>query len=80
MCCLHCEDVDANPDSDMIKLTWEEFQCQTEAKENDFGPCEDLETIWDEHCDMPYPVEDSIKMWRLKHNRYVEVQRKKKRL
>ena len=74
----HCEEVDANPELGLYKLTSEEFMCQTEAHESEFGPSENLETIRDECFDQAWPWEDRMKMYKLTHNRYIEVQRMKK--
>ena len=73
----HCADVDNDPHTDLIKLTMEEFMCQSEVNEAEFGPSEDLRTICIDAVNSPYSKEEQEKLWKLRHNRFVEVRRRK---
>ena len=75
----HCADVYNDPDTDMIKLTMEEFMCQSEVNEAEFCPSEDLRSICIDSLNSPYSIEEQKKLWKLQHNRFVEVQRRKQR-
>ena len=73
----HCADVHNDPDTDLIKLTMEEFLCQSELNEDEFGPSEDLRSIFINSLNSSYSNEEQRKLWKLRHNRFVEVQRRK---
>ena len=75
----HCAFVEANPDCYILKLSLEEFIGQTDADENEFGPSDTLETIWLDIIHAPLPFEERIRLWKQRHNRFVEVEWKKKK-
>ena len=75
----HCAFVEANPECYILKLTLEEFVGQTDADESEFGPEDTLETIWEEIIHAPIPFEERIRIWKQRHNRFVEVEWKKKK-
>lgn len=75
----HCAFVEANPECLVLKLTLEEFVGQTDADESEFGPGDTLETIWEEIIRAPLPFEERIRLWKQRHNRFVEVEWMKKK-
>ena len=61
----------------MLKLSLEEFIGQTDADEAEFGPSDTLESIWLDIIHAPLPFEERIRLWKQRHNRFVEVEWKK---
>ena len=71
----HCAFVEANPDCEVLKLSLEEFVGQTDADESEFDHKDTLETIWlDIIHNQEYTFEERIKLWKQRHNRFVQVQ------
>ncbi|KAG0594338.1 hypothetical protein M758_UG068300 [Ceratodon purpureus] len=75
----HCQFVEANPECYALKLTLEEFVGQTDADESEFGPTDTLETNWEEIIHATLPFEERIRLWKQPHNRFVQVEWRKKK-
>ena len=75
----HCAAVDSDPDTQLMKLSFEEFLCQSAVDENEFGPSEDYNSILVDALNSRLPEEEQLKHWKLRHNRFVEVLKMKQK-
>lgn len=77
----YCAIADADPSFLGYKLDYAEFRCQRTIREDEFGPNDNLDSIWGDAMDSPWPKNIQMREWRLRVNRFLEVNRlKRKRL
>ena len=74
----YCAIADADPSFQGYKLDYEEFQGQRMITEEEFGPEDTLDSIWEEAMDLPWPKKIQMREWRLRANRFLEVNRRKR--
>ncbi|KAG0571644.1 hypothetical protein KC19_VG030300 [Ceratodon purpureus] len=74
----HCRDCDAGYDLGGPRLTWDEFCMQQTIDEDEFGPSDNVETIWRECNDEPWLRKEREFQYRMKLNRFFAVQKIKR--
>ena len=74
----HLRMVRADPELTYLEMTWEEFLSQRPAEEDEFGPHEDLTTIFSDCMELPISKKEQMREWLLRANRYEDVQRAKR--
>ena len=74
----HLRLVRTDPELTYLEMSWEEFLSQVPAEEDEFGPDEDLTTIYSDCMELPYSRKEQMKEWLLRANRYETVQRSKR--
>ena len=75
----HCQRADLSPEVWDMKMTFDEFCCQEKIDEEEFGPDENLHTIRRECLDLGLPMKYTDREFRMRANRFKEVQRRKRR-
>ena len=60
------------------RLSWDEFLCQKPTDDSEFGPNDNLDSIYAECMSLPMNWKKCMLEYRLKSNRYLEVKAKKK--
>ena len=74
----HLSRVDQSPEIWDMHLSFDEFCCQQPIDEGEFGPAEDIYTIRRDCLDLAYLKKDMEREWRMRTNRFKEVQRRRK--
>ena len=74
----YCAMADADPSFHGYKLEYAEFRCQRSIREDEFGPNDSLDSIWGDAMDSPWPKNIQMREWRLRANRFLEVNRLKR--
>ena len=75
----HLQRVDNSPELWDMHLTFDEFCMQEEIDEDEFGPDEDIYSIRRDCLDLGLPKKYMEREWRMRANRFKEVQRLKRR-
>ncbi|KAG0588219.1 hypothetical protein M758_UG305500 [Ceratodon purpureus] len=75
----HCAEADSSSGYRLMKLTWDEFNEQHPVSESEFDSEDNLDSIFFESLDLPWPEKEREKYWRIKVYRWHEVQEIKRR-
>ena len=75
----HCAEVDVDSEFGELKLSWDEFCCQRPISEEEFGPEDNIDTVFSDNLHSKWANKLQEREWRLKVHRFNEVAKMKRR-